>query len=105
MDTNWYLKKLLATDRVNTLLAEAEVHRLRRQARRPRWSLRPQRTEAPTLRTAPRLTAPTATADRAAVRVPERPAIRVPEHAAEAPTERAAARRASAVACTPTLRS
>lgn len=37
---NWYMNKMLVTDHQHTLLADAEVHRLRQLARRPRWALR-----------------------------------------------------------------
>jgi hypothetical protein len=85
MDTNWYMKKLLVTDHQNTLLAAAEVHRLRQQARRPRWSLRPHRTQS--------LTAGTV-----------RTSL-LPDTAPERAAERTAARRAAVVPCTPTWHS
>jgi hypothetical protein len=82
MDTNWYMKQLLVTDHQNTLLAAAEMHRRRQQARRPRWSLRANRTQS--------LTAGTV-----------RTSL-LPDTAPERAAERTAARRAAVVTCTST---
>ena len=91
MDTNWYIKKLLVTEHQNTLLAAAEVHRLRQQARRPRRALWPRRTQSLTAGTAHRTGA-------------ARTALR-PDTAPERAAERTAARRTTAVPCTPTWHS
>jgi hypothetical protein len=55
MDTNWYMKKQLVNERLNTLLAAAESQRLRREARHPgRAPLTPRAPKLPAWRSAGR---------------------------------------------------